>query len=284
MVKTQERTTEELVYLSRKIRLTALEMIHNTGSGHPGPSLSVADILTVLYFSGLTAISPEDPARKDRDRIILSKGHGAPALYAALAEAGYFERRHLTTFRKLDTILQGHPDMKETPGVDMTSGALGNGLSAGIGMAMAAGFTGSSYRVYVVLGDGECQEGQIWEAAMAAATRGCANLTVIIDRNRFNQTGSTERSARLEPFAEKWKAFGWEVEEVDGHDHAQLTAALKTAREYTDRPYAIIARTIKGKGVSFIEGKAEWHSRALSDSEIEQARIELQFERGDWLC
>jgi transketolase len=283
-VENDEKLNKKLEYLSRKIRLTALEMIHNTGSGHPGPSLSVADILTVLYFSGDVSISPEDPGRKDRDRIILSKGHAAPALYAALAEAGYFDREHLTSFRKLDGILQGHPDMKETPGVDMTSGALGNGFSIGIGMAMASRYTGSSFRVYVVLGDGECQEGQIWEAAMAGSTKGCSNLTVIVDRNGFNQTGKTERSARLEPFADKWKAFGWEVLEVNGHDHGELLQALDTARNISDKPCVIIAQTVKGKGISFIEGKAEWHSKALSDREIEQVREELQFERGDWLC
>jgi transketolase len=283
-VDTDEKLNGKLEYLSRKIRLTALEMIHNTGSGHPGPSLSAADILTVLYFSGRVSISPEDPGRKDRDRIILSKGHGAPALYAALAEAGYFDRTHLTSFRKLDGILQGHPDMKETPGVDMTSGALGNGLSAGIGMAMASRYIGFPYRVFVVLGDGECQEGQIWEAAMAASTKCCSNLTVIVDRNGFNQTGKTERSARLEPFSDKWKAFGWEVLEVDGHNHAELIQALDKAKGIVDKPCVIIARTVKGKGISFIEGKAEWHSKALSDSEIEQVRAELQFERGFWLC
>lgn len=279
-----EKLNKKLEYLSRKIRLTALEMIHNTGSGHPGPSLSVTDILTVLYFSGMVSITPKDPERKDRDRIILSKGHAAPALYAALAEAGYFDRTNLTSFRKLDGILQGHPDMKETPGVDMTSGALGNGLSIGIGMAMASRYTGYSFRVYVVLGDGECQEGQIWEAAMSASTKGCSNLTAIVDRNGFNQTGKTERSARLEPFADKWKAFGWEVLEVNGHDHNELLQALDRAKNIVDKPCVIIAQTVKGKGISFIEGKAEWHSKALSDRQIEQVREELQFERGDWLC
>jgi transketolase len=279
---TQNVEIEKLVHLSKKIRLTALEMIYNAGSGHPGPCLSVAYIITTLYFY-TAELRPEDPSWPERDRIIVSKGHSAPALYAALAELHYFDREELTKFRQLEGILQGHPDMKLIPGVDMTSGALGNGLSIGIGMALASRIKGKNYRVFVVLGDGECQEGQIWEAAMAASTRSITNLVAIVDRNGFNQTACTENCGQLEPFEEKWKAFGWEVKSVDGHNMSELIKAVDWAKAGKDGPRVIIAKTTKGKGISFIEGNPEWHSHAISNVEIQNIREELGFGSGEWL-
>jgi transketolase len=257
-----------------QIRLTALEMIYGAGSGHPGPCLSCADILAALYFDVLR-INPQAPKWPARDRFILSKGHAAPSLYAALHLSGYFPSDDLKTFRQVNSRLQGHPDMKMTPGVEMTSGALGNGLSLGAGMALAARLQGYDYRTYVLLGDGECQEGQVWEAAAAASTRELGNLIAIVDRNKFNQTGPTENCACLEPFADRWKAFCWRTREVDGHDIGSLLAAFQWAGESEGEPSVIIASTIKGRGVSFIEGKAEWHAKALSDEQMIQARKEL---------
>jgi transketolase len=273
---------KNLENLGSKIRMTALEMIYHAGSGHPGPCMSVADILAVLYFSRMR-IRPQEPDWPERDRLILSKGHSVPSAYAALAEAGYFPRETLKSFRQVDSILQGHPDMKLTPGIDMTSGALGNGLSVGIGMALATKYNGLDYHVYVVLGDGECQEGQVWEAAIAAVTRKAGRLTAIVDRNGLCQTCSTENSAQLEPFAEKWRSFGWRVKEIDGHSIPELLGALDWAREEEDLPSVIIAKTVKGKGVSFMEDKPEWHAAALSQQQIEQARSELGFKEGEWL-
>ena len=259
---------------ARQIRLTALEMIYGAGSGHPGPCLSCADILAVLYFEVLR-IRPQEPKWPNRDRFMLSKGHAAPSLYAALYLSGYFPSEELKYFRQVNGRLQGHPDMKLTPGVEMTSGALGNGLSVGAGMALAARLQSRDFRTYVVLGDGECQEGQVWEAAAAASTRELGNLIAIVDRNKFNQTGPTENCACLEPFADRWSAFCWRVREVDGHDVGSLLEAIEWAQESEYEPSVIIANTIKGKGVSFIEGKAEWHAKALSDEQMFQARLEL---------
>jgi transketolase len=278
----QKADIEQLVQLSKKIRLVALEMIYKAGSGHPGPCLSVADIITALYFYEAN-LNSEDPHWDERDRIIVSKGHGAPTLYAALGELEYFDREELKKFRQLGGILQGHPDLKMIPGVDMTTGALGNGLSIGIGMALASRITGKKYRVYIVLGDGECQEGQVWEAAIAGSTRKVSNLVAIVDRNRFNQTACTEDCGELEPFEEKWKAFGWEVKSIDGHNLKELTGALDWARTVEHKPAAIIANTTKGKGISFIEGNPEWHSHAITEEQIEQIRNELGFRSGEWL-
>ena len=257
-----------------KIRLTALEMIYQAGSGHPGPCLSCADILAVLYFSVLCK-NPKDPKWPERDRFILSKGHAAPSLYAALFLAGYFPEEFLSTFRQVNGRLQGHPDMKLTPGVEMTSGALGNGLSVGAGISLAGRLQSKDFHTYVLLGDGECQEGQVWEAAAAASTRQLGKLVAIIDRNKFNQTGPTENCACLEPFAERWQSFCWRVKEIDGHDVIALKEAFEWAQESDGEPSVIIANTIKGRGISFIEGKAEWHAKSLSEEQMQQVREEL---------
>lgn len=282
MASTVQDKTRELERLAGKIRITALEMIYHAGSGHPGPCMSVAEILTVLYFSEMR-VRPQEPRWPGRDRMVLSKGHSVPSAYAALAQAGYFSRETLKSFRQLGSILQGHPDTKLTPGIDMTSGALGNGLSVGAGMALATRYNGQDYRVYVVMGDGECQEGQVWEAAMAASTRGLGNLVAIVDRNGLCQTCSTEECARLEPFAEKWKAFGWRVREADGNSVSELLETLEWARGAGDQPCVIIANTVKGKGVSFMENRPEWHAKGLTEEQIEQARRELGFGRDEWL-
>ena len=228
-----------------------------------------------MYF-GVLRIRPEDPKWPDRDRFVLSKGHAAPSLYAALADAGFYPRGFLSTFRQVGGGLQGHPDMKTTPGVEMTTGALGNGLSIGAGMALAARLTHRNYRTYVLLGDGECQEGQVWEAAMAASTRHLNNLIAIVDRNGFNQTGSTEDCAALEPLINKWEAFCWQAREVNGHNVAELLDAFDWAQRSESQPSVIIAKTVKGKGVSFIEGKPEWHAKALTPEEMAQAMAELE--------
>ncbi len=274
MVTSTDVTIRDLEDRARQLRITALEMIWNAASGHPGPSLSCADVVATLYFSVLR-VRPGDPHWPDRDRFILSKGHAAPTLYAALAHAGYFPQETLKTFRQIDGILQGHPDMKLTPGVETTSGALGNGLSIGAGMALAARIMGRSYLVYVLLGDGECQEGQIWEAAMSAYTRRLGNLIAIVDRNGLQQSGSTENSAALEPFADKWRACGWRVREVDGHNISELLDAFDWAMPSQEVPSVVIAHTVKGKGVSFMEGRAEWHAKALSAGAMTQAMAEL---------
>jgi transketolase len=265
---------QSLKVRANQIRLTALEMIYGAGSGHPGPCLSCADILAVLYFEVMRII-PQEPKWPLRDRFILSKGHAAPSLYAALHLSGFFPVEFLQEFRQVNGRLQGHPDMKLTPGVEMTSGALGNGLSIGVGMALAARLQEKDYHTYVLLGDGECQEGQVWEAAAAASTREMGNLIAIVDRNQFNQTGPTENCACLEPFADRWRSFCWRVTEVDGHDISGLVEAFNWAKESYCKPSVIIAKTIKGKGVSFAEGKAEWHARALSEEQMIQARDEL---------
>jgi transketolase len=259
---------------AREFRKTILQMITKAGSGHPGGSLSAIDVITALYFHHMRH-DPKNPRWPDRDRFVLSKGHGCPAWYVALAEAGYFDRAHLWTLRELGSILQGHPDMTRTPGVDMSTGSLGLGFSAAIGMALAGKRDGRPYRVYAMLGDGESQEGAIWEGAMFAAHHGLDNLTAVVDRNGLQQTGRTEERIRLDPLADKWRAFAWDVQEIDGHDMAAIVAALERARASSGRPQVIVARTIKGKGVSFIEGVVGFHGKALTPAELERALVEL---------
>jgi transketolase len=259
---------------AREFRKTILRMITKAGSGHPGGSLSAIDILTVLYFHHLR-IDPARPAWPDRDRFVLSKGHGCPAWYVVLAARGYFDPSHLWTLRALGSLLQGHPDMTRTPGVDMSTGSLGMGFSAAIGMALAGRRDGRPYRVYALLGDGESQEGAIWEGAMFAAHQGLDRLTAIVDRNGLQQTGRTEERVRLDPVADKWRAFGWDVQEIDGHDIAAIAAALARAQDVAARPQAIIARTVKGKGVSFVEGVVGFHGKALTQDELARALAEL---------
>lgn len=248
------------------------------GSGHPGGSLGAADIVTALYFYVLR-VDPSNPHWPDRDRFILSKGHACPILYAALAHRGYFPRETLYTLRQTGSILQGHPDMVKTPGVDMTTGSLGNGLAAGVGMALSGRLDGKDFRVYVMLGDGDCQEGCTWEAAMMAGHQRLANLTAIYDYNRSQVDGRTWEIVDLEPVADKWRAFNWEVREIDGHDMVQILDAFAWAKSVPDRPTLILAHTIKGKGVSFmVEDPVTWHGKAPSPEQAERALAELAAE------
>jgi len=262
---------------ARDFRKTILKIITRAGSGHPGGSLSVIDLLTALYFDKLRH-NPKDPEWPDRDRVVLSKGHACPAWYVVLAECGYFDPGHLWTMRQMGSILQGHPDMIRTPGVDMSTGSLGMGFSAAIGMALASKQDARPYRVYAVLGDGECQEGSVWEGAMFAAHYGLDNLVAIVDRNGVQQTGRTEERIRLDPLADKWRAFNWDVAEIDGHDMGAIVSALDRAAAASGRPHAIIARTVKGKGVSFAEGASGYHGKALTEDELVRALAELDGE------
>jgi len=244
---------------AKAVRRAVVEMIAAAGSGHPGGGLSAVEIVTVLYFHVLR-VDPTRPRWEERDRFVLSKGHGSAALYAALGLRGFFSPEEFRRFRQTGGLLQGHPDMRKVPGVDMSSGSLGQGLSAALGMALAARYLGRSYRTYVLLGDGECQEGQIWEAAMAAAHWKVDNLTAILDYNRVQLDGPVGDIMELEPLAAKWQAFGWEVIDCpDGHSIGGLLHALEVARTVQGRPAIIIARTVKGKGVSFMEHQAAWH-------------------------
>ena len=266
---------EQMTAMAKKLRRHIVAMTGRAGSGHPGGSLSAVEIVTALYFKVLRH-DPANPRWEDRDRFILSKGHSAPLLYAVLAERGYFPIAELTTLRKLDSCLQGHCDMTATPGVEMSSGSLGQGLSFGIGMALAGRLDDKDYRVYVLLGDGECDEGQVWEAAMASAHYKLDNLMAIVDHNRQQLDGWNCDIMNLEPLAEKWKAFGWHTIEVDGHDLAQLLLAFKEAKQVKGKPTAIIAYTIKGKGVSFMENNPDFHGKAPTPTEVEKALEELK--------
>jgi len=250
-------------------------MTGKAGSGHPGGSLSAADIVTTLYFKILRH-NPKNPRWKDRDRFILSKGHAAPILYAALAENGYFPLEELSTLRRPGSCLQGHCDMTATPGIEMSSGSLGQGLSFGIGIALAGRLDARDYRVYVLLGDGECDEGQVWEAAMASAHFKLDNMVAIIDHNEQQIDGWNYEVMNLEPLAEKWKSFGWHTIEVDGHDFTQLLSALEKAKQIKGKPTAIIAKTVKGKGVSFMERNIDFHGKAPTSEEVKKALEELK--------
>ncbi|MBQ8911322.1 MAG: transketolase [Clostridia bacterium] len=263
-----------LIKTSGKVRLGIIEGTYNAGSGHPGGSLSCADILTYLYFEEMN-IRPEEPAFEDRDRFVLSKGHAAPALYAALANRGYFPVEDLKTLRKIDSHLQGHPDMNKTPGVDISTGSLGIGLSNACGMAIAAKLQGKSYRVYAVTGDGEIQEGQIWEAAMFASHYTLDTLIVYVDANGLQIDGRTTDVLSPEPIDKRFEAFGWDVQRINGHDFEEIERATKAAKTVTGKPCAIICDTVKGKGVSFMEDKAGWHGVAPKKDEYEQAVKEL---------
>ncbi len=244
------------------------------GSGHPGGSLSIADIMSVLYFDELN-INEKDPNWEERDRLILSKGHCSPALYAALSERGYFPKEDLKGFRNIKSKLQGHPNMNDVSGVDMSSGSLGQGLSVANGMAISAKLDNKSYRVYCILGDGELEEGQIWEAAMASNKYKLDNLCVIVDNNNLQIDGTIEEVMSSYPINEKFQCFGFNVIEIDGHDIGQIKQAFKKAKETKNKPTCIIAKTVKGKGVSFMENKAEWHGKAPSQEEYKQALNEL---------
>lgn len=268
------REIEMLKERACEIRKDIIRMLEQAGSGHPGGSLSAADIVAALYFKVLR-IDPQDPRKPDRDRFILSKGHAAPVLYAALAQRGFFPREELPTLRRLGSRLQGHPDMKKLPGVEMSTGSLGQGLSAASGMALAGRLDKLDYRVYVLLGDGEIQEGQVWEAAMAAAHYKLDNITAFLDHNRMQIDGPIEEVMSPEPVADKWRAFGWDVQVIDGHDMAQILQAVEKSSAVRGRPSMIIAETVKGKGVSFMENQAGWHGVAPKPEESERALAEL---------
>ncbi len=258
-----------------KIRRAIIEMTHAAKSGHPGGSLSSVEILTALYFN-IMRIDPARPDWEDRDRFVLSKGHASPVLYATLALKGYFPEEELSGFRRIDRMLQGHPDMKGTPGVEMSTGSLGQGLSAACGMALAAKLDKKDFRVFALIGDGEAQEGMIWEASMAAVHYRLDNLTVFLDHNGLQIDGPNRQVMSVEPLTDKWKAFGWEVLEVDGHSPEEIISAAKRAEGVKDRPTMIIAKTIKGKGVSFMENEADWHGKAPGDEDRDIALKELE--------
>lgn len=257
--------------IARQIRIDIIKMLAEAKSGHPGGSLSAVEILTVLYFHKMN-IDPANPAWPDRDRFVLSKGHAAPVYYAALAERGFFPRKELLKLRQTGHFLQGHPDMKRVPGVDMSTGSLGHGISAAAGMALAAKIDKKPYRVYCLLGDGEIAEGLVWEAAMASAHYELDNLLAVLDHNGLQIDGTNQEVMDSAPLPDKWRAFGWNVLQADGHDIKELTEALELAENLRGKPTIIIAETVKGKGVSFMENQADWHGAAPN---LEQARIAL---------
>jgi transketolase len=265
----------ELREMAATIRCDIIEMICTAQAGHPGGSLSATDIVTALYFR-IMNLDPENPYWPDRDRFILSKGHACPVWYAALAERGYFDKAHLGTLRKLNSILQGHPDMIKTPGIDMTAGSLGQGLSVGLGMALSAKLRKRPYHVWIVLGDGEVQEGSVWEAAMAASKWKLDNLTAVLDRNHLQNDARVAQLMPIEPLAEKWRAFGWHVLEIDGHDMSQVVYSLEVAKAVKGRPSIVIAETVKGKGVSYMEDQVEWHGKAPCEEEAACALQEIR--------
>jgi transketolase len=265
---------KELNEIARELRCTSLRMIHKRQAGHPGGSLSAAEIMTVLYFK-VMKIDPNNPNWNERDRFLLSKGHASAMLYATLAKRGFFPEEDLQKWGELDCHLQGHPDRLKTPGVDMNSGILGHGVSIGVGLCLAARQKRKDFRVYTLLGDGECQAGLVWEGANAAAKYALTNLVAIVDHNAVQLDGFVEEVMPIEPLAEKWRSFGWDVFEVDGHDVDQLYQAFLQCIEAQKKPTVIIARTIKGKGVSFMENKAYWHGVAPSTEELTRALHEL---------
>ena len=266
---------EELEKMARQVRKGIIEAVYSNQSGHPGGSLSVADILTVLYFKEMN-IDEENPNWDDRDRLVLSKGHCSPALYSCLANRGFFPVEDLKTFRNINSYLQGHPDKNKVPGVDMTTGSLGQGLSAANGMAIAGKMDGKDYRVYCILGDGEIEEGQIWEAAMAANKYKLDNLCVIVDNNNLQIDGTIEEVMSSYPIDEKFRSFGFEIIKIDGHDITEIIKAFDVAKNVKGKPTCIIAKTIKGKGVSFMENQVGWHGKAPNEEQYIQALQELE--------
>ena len=272
----------KLMQTAVEVRKGIVTAVHSAKSGHPGGSLSAADIFTFLYFEEMN-IDPANPKNPDRDRFVLSKGHTAPGLYSALAQRGYFPKEDLKTLRHTGSYLQGHPDMKHIPGVDMSSGSLGQGISAAVGMAIAAKLRGDDYRVYTLLGDGEIQEGQVWEASMLAAHRKLDNLVVIVDNNNLQIDGAITDVNSPYPIDKKFEAFNFHVINIDGNDFDQIDAAFKEAKTVKGQPTAIIAKTLKGKGVSYMENQAGWHGKAPNDEEYEIAMKELE-KAGEALC
>ncbi len=272
----------KLMKTANEVRKGIVTSVHSAKAGHPGGSLSAADLFTYLYFEELN-VDPKDPKKADRDRFVLSKGHTAPGLYAALAEKGFFPKEDLITLRHTGSYLQGHPDMKCIPGVDMSSGSLGQGVSAAVGMAIAAKISGDDYRVYTLLGDGEIQEGQVWEAAMLASHHKLDNLLVIVDNNNLQIDGEITKVNSPYPIDKKFEAFNFHVINIDGNDFDQIDAAFKEAKSVKGRPTVIIAKTVKGKGVSFMENQAGWHGKAPNDEEFKIAMADLE-KAGDALC
>ena len=269
-------TDDELKRVANEVRKGIVEGVHAAKAGHPGGSLSIADILTYLYFEDMN-VDPAEPKKADRDRLVLSKGHAAPALYAVLANRGFFPVEELTTLRHVGSRLQGHPNMNDTPGVDRATGSLGQGVSAAVGMALAAKHWGDSYRTYAILGDGEIEEGQVWEAAMFAGNKGLDNLCLVVDHNGLQIDGSIEEVNSAMPIADKFRAFKFNVIELaDGNDMAQVRAAFEAARAHKGAPTCIVAETLKGKGVSYMENQVGWHGKAPNDEQYEQAMAELE--------
>lgn len=265
---------EELQGIAKTLRKDIVTMLTESASGHPGGSLSIADIMTVLYFKEMN-IDPEDPKNPDRDRFVLSKGHAAPVLYSALARRGFFNPDKLMTLRKFGSMLQGHPNMNDVKGIDMSTGSLGQGISAAVGMALAGKIDNKSYRVYSILGDGELEEGQVWEASMCAAHYKLDNLTAFVDSNGLQIDGNVEDVMNPAPIGEKFKAFGWHVIEINGHDMEAIIKAIEEAKNTKDQPTMIVAKTVKGKGVSFMENLASWHGTAPSKEQCELAIKEI---------
>lgn len=266
-------TKKNLEEIACKVRIGIIEGVHAAKAGHPGGSLSIAEILTYLYFKEMN-IDPKNPKDPKRDRFVLSKGHAAPALYATLAQRGYFSPDELITLRQIGSRLQGHPDMKNIPGVDMSTGSLGQGISAAVGMALSSKHFGDNYNVYTILGDGEIEEGQVWEAAMFASNKGLSNLTAFIDLNNLQIDGTIDEVNSAKPVDKKFEAFGWYVITIDGHDYDAIEAALAKAKT-VDKPVAIISETVKGKGVSYMENAVNWHGAAPNDELYAVAMEEL---------
>ena len=274
-MKTQKKSKEELEKLAKKIRLGIIDEVYYGKSGHPGGSLSIADIMTVLYFDEMN-IDNENPNWEDRDRLVLSKGHCSPALYAALAYRGFFSVEDLKTFRNINSYLQGHPDKKNIPGVDMSTGSLGQGLSAANGMAISAKLNNKDYRVYCILGDGEIEEGQIWEAAMSSSKYKLDNLCVIVDNNNLQIDGTIDEVMSSKPIDDKFRSFGFEIIKIDGHNIEEIKSAFEVAKNVKEKPVCIIAKTIKGKGVKYMENKVDWHGKAPNEDEYKQAIIDIE--------
>ncbi|MGM0210289.1 transketolase [Enterococcus sp. AZ112] len=271
-------TTDELKEIANSARIDIIEMITEAGSGHPGGSLSIIDILTVLYYDKMN-IDPENPKMENRDRLVLSKGHVAPALYTTLANKGYFPKAELMKLRKAGEMLQGHPDMKSTPGVDASTGSLGQGLSIANGMALAAKLNNQDHTIYTILGDGELQEGQIWEAAMSSAHYNLDNVIAIVDHNGLQIDGTNDEVMTVNPIDKKFESFNWEVIKIDGHDLDQISSALDQAKKVEGKPTVIVAETVKGKGVSFMENNGDWHGVAPNVEQKEAAINELRGEK-----
>jgi transketolase len=271
----QTQDLQPLKEKARELRLEVLDITTSVASGHVSSSYSCVEILVALYYGGILRYRSDQPHWPERDRFILSKGHAAPIFYTVLAHAGYFDRQELYGLRTIDRRAEGHPVQDKLPGIETTSGSLGKGISVGLGHVLGGRLNKLDYHVYVLLGDGECQEGQIWESAMSAAHFKADNLTAIVDYNKYQESGPVSRELELEPFAGKWRAFGWHVEEVDGHDIGAIIETLKAAREVEGKPSVVIAHTVKGKGVSFVEADYTFHGKALSPEQAKQAREEI---------